>query len=89
MSDDKYKVVHCDLRGQKIIENDFSGAKYADTKNVCLLLNEQAERIAELEDILQDTHRDLLVRADKDSDGTKVADISHGIWLRIKGAINP
>lgn len=40
-------------------------------------------RIAELEGLLRKVHSDLLMRADVDSDGVKVVNISNGIWRKI------
>tara|TARA_R110000744_G_scaffold379382_2_gene497251 strand:+ start:811 stop:996 length:186 start_codon:yes stop_codon:yes gene_type:complete len=42
------------------------------------------ERIAELEDLCTDIHKDLLMRAEEDSNGFKVVAVGSSVWLRLK-----
>ena len=45
------------------------------------------ERIAELEEVLTLIKKDLLMRAEEDSDGCKVVDLSSSIWIKLKEAL--
>ena len=42
------------------------------------------DRIAELEEVLTLVKKDLLMRAEEDSDGCKVVDLSSSIWIKLK-----
>ena len=52
-----------------------------------LFETEQDERIAELEILLMDVKTDLLMRAEKDSQGASIVNLSGSIWHRVKDAI--
>ena len=45
------------------------------------------KRIAELESILALVKKDLLMRAEEDSEGFKVVDLSSSIWIKLKEAL--
>ena len=51
------------------------------------IISEQRERIAELEEVLTLVKKDLLMRAEEDSDGCKVVDLSSSIWIKLKEAL--
>tara|TARA_R110000737_G_scaffold179380_1_gene203487 strand:+ start:253 stop:468 length:216 start_codon:yes stop_codon:yes gene_type:complete len=66
--------------------------KYEDTleKVIVRLDGEEKEkdkRIAELECLLNRVSKDLLMRAEVDSDGFKVVDLSSSIWIALKEAL--
>ena len=48
---------------------------------------ENKKRITELESLLKRVSQDLLMRAELDSDGFKVVDLSSSIWINLKEAI--
>jgi hypothetical protein len=45
------------------------------------------KRIAELEEVINLVHKDLLLRAELDSDGCKVVDLSSSIWIKLSSSI--
>ena len=45
------------------------------------------QRVAELEKELVLVHKDLLMRAEEDSQGYKVVDLSHSVWIQLKEAL--
>jgi hypothetical protein len=45
------------------------------------------QRVAELEKVLVLVHKDLLMRAEEDSQGYKVVDLSHSVWIQLKEAL--
>tara|TARA_R110002153_G_scaffold162174_1_gene314651 strand:+ start:593 stop:802 length:210 start_codon:yes stop_codon:yes gene_type:complete len=45
------------------------------------------ERIAELEKVLALVKKDLLMRAEEDSNGCKVVDLSSSIWIKLTEAL--
>jgi hypothetical protein len=45
------------------------------------------KRIAELESLLKRVSQDLLMRAELDTDGFKVVDLSSSIWINLKKAL--
>jgi hypothetical protein len=47
-------------------------------------VDDERSRVAELELILNKVSRDLLMRAEVDSDGCKVVDLSSSIWIKLK-----
>jgi hypothetical protein len=49
---------------------------------------EYSIKIAELEEVLTLVKKDLLMRAEEDSDGYKVVDLSSSIWIKLKEALN-
>jgi hypothetical protein len=46
-------------------------------------LDHTKSRVSELELILNKVSRDLLMRAELDSDGCKVVDLSSSIWIKL------
>ena len=56
----------------------FCFALYENTE-----LDKPTERIAELEEVLKLVRKDLLMRAEEESDGCKVVDLSSFIWTRL------
>ena len=51
------------------------------------VLQAEAAKVAELEKTLRLTHKDLLMRAEEDSHGCKVVDLSSFVWDRVKEAL--
>ena len=45
------------------------------------------KRIAELENVLKEVKKDLLMRAEQDSDGFKVVNISSSLWITLNDEI--
>ena len=52
-----------------------------------LAIQYRADKIAELEKVLTLVKKDLLMRAEEDSDGCKVVDLSSSIWIKLKEAL--
>ena len=47
----------------------------------------QDKRIAELEKTLKVVKKDLLMRAEEDSEGCKVVELSSSVWIQLKEAL--
>ena len=60
----------------------FCFALYENTE-----LDKPTERIAELEKVLALVKKDLLMRAEEDSNGCKVVDLSSSIWIKLTEAL--
>ena len=45
------------------------------------------KRIAELEKTLKAVKKDLLMRAEEDSEGCKVVELSSSVWVQLKEAL--
>ena len=50
-------------------------------------LDSKDVEIAELESLLKRVSQDLLMRAELDSDGFKVVDLSSSVWMQVKKAL--
>jgi predicted nuclease with TOPRIM domain len=48
-----------------------------------LTRNDGDKRIAELEEVINLVHKDLLLRAEVDDSGCKVVDLSSSIWIKL------
>ena len=50
-------------------------------------IDTEVAKIAELEKALKAVKKDLLMRAEEDSDGCKVVELSWSVWLQLKEAL--
>ena len=67
--------------GNWILRYDKSGTKQRE------IIHGQKMHIAELDSILALVKKDLLMRAEEDSEGFKVVDLSSSIWIKLKEAL--
>ena len=51
------------------------------------IIESKNERIAELEKALKAVKKDLLMRAEEDSEGCKVVELSSSVWIQLKEAL--
>jgi hypothetical protein len=49
--------------------------------------SKQHSRIAEIESLLEHISKDLIMRAELDTDGFKVVNLSSSVWMQIKKAL--
>ena len=71
----------------ELVDPVVSGFLIISQEEVVTLLNAKDYRIAELESLLKRVSKDLLMRAELDSDGFKVVDLSSSIWINLKEAL--
>jgi hypothetical protein len=62
----------------------YLGKEELDFYDTVKLLNSKDERIAELENVLKLVHQDLFDRAERNSYGYKVIELSNSIWKQVK-----
>lgn len=62
----------------------YLGQKELDIQDTVDLLNSKHERIAELENVLKLVHQDLFDRAERNSYGYKVIELSNSVWKQVK-----
>jgi hypothetical protein len=53
-------------------------------KDIAYELDVRDKRIADLKAVLKLVHKDLLERAEEDSDGCKVVNLGSSVWLQLK-----
>jgi hypothetical protein len=62
----------------------YLGKEELDFYDTVKLLNSKDERIAELENVIKLVHQDLFDRAERNSYGYKVIELSNSIWKQVK-----
>jgi hypothetical protein len=62
----------------------YLGKEELDIYDVVNLLNSKHRRIAELESVLKLVHQDLFDRAERNSYGYKVIELSNSVWKQVK-----
>jgi hypothetical protein len=81
----KYKIYHefsySDMETRDRLHYGEQELDLSDAKN---LLNSKDERIAELENVIKLVHQDLFDRAERNSYGYKVIELSNSIWKQVK-----